>query len=209
MKHLFITASLTLFSISAFATQHVQCDIKITENTVKCPLGVGLFCKQKDLRESQILLSKEISDGQVIEDNLPLNKVVLFPGTSKQDKNSIYLLQGDERATKLHEEKELDLVEFQTKESIRYNISKSGNTTNIEFSNGNSKYRFAISGEYSGKVHGWIHVNVSDVNGDRKLLPILLSCHQISSSIVNESELQKNAVDDYLNKKEKASASIQ
>src|SRR5690606_25490975 len=138
MKHFFMTAALALFSLSSFASRHVQCDIRLTENEVKCPLGVGLFCKQKELKESQITLSKEISDGQVIEDNLPINKVVLFPGTKKQDKHNVYLLQGDDRASKLHEEKELDLVEFQTEESIRYHISKAGETTHIEFSNGAS-----------------------------------------------------------------------
>ncbi|MCM2351956.1 MAG: hypothetical protein NDI69_18230 [Bacteriovoracaceae bacterium] len=210
MKHLFITATLALFSLSAFANRHIQCDLKITENEVKCPLGIGLFCKQKELKESKITLLKEISDGQIIEENLALNKVVLYPGTKKQEKYNIYLLEGDERATKLREDKEVDLVEFQTNESIRYSISNAGNTTHIEFSNGSSKYRFAITGEYSGDLLGWIHVNVADEDGFRKLQPVLLTCRQISSNIINESELEKKAIEEYLNgKKEKNSASIQ
>lgn len=208
MKNLIIMATLGLFSFSSFAERHVQCELKITENEVKCPLGVGLFCSQKDLRESKIVLNKDIADGQVLEESLPLNRVVLFPGTKKQDKNNIYLFEGDDRASKLREEKEVDLVEFQSKEEIRYSISNAGNTTHIEFSNGQSKYRFAITGEFSGDLYGWIHANVSSADDrSRELLPVLISCKQLNSSAVDESEIKKKAIEDYLKEKDSKNSS--
>ncbi len=210
MKNLIIMATLGLFSFSAFANRHVQCELKITENEVKCPLGVGLFCSQKDLKESKIIINKEITDGQILEESLPLNRVVLFPGTKKQDKNNIYLFEGDDRASKLREDKELDLVEFQSKEEILYSISNSGNTTHIEFKNGQSKYRFAITGEFSGSLYGWIHANVSSADDrGRVLLPVLISCKQLSSSVVDESEIKKKAIEEYLKEKESKKSSAQ
>jgi hypothetical protein len=165
MKHLIVLATLAFMSFGAWANSGASCDLRITENTVKCPL-IG-FCPEKVLRESKMNITEILSPGQVLDGKLVLNKVVLFPGTKNQDKHSIYQLPGDKRATVLKEEKDIDLVEFVSKTEVLYTMSSVGDTIHVTISSGNDSYRFRMIGNYQGRIDGWIQLKVLDAKGNR------------------------------------------
>lgn len=199
MKHLIVLATLSLLSFGAWANSGVSCDLRITENTVKCPI-IG-FCPEKVLRESKMNITELLNPGQVIDGKLVLNKVVLFPGTKNQDKHSVYQLPGDNRASILKEEKEIDLVEFATKTEIQYTFSSVGDTIHARISTDGDSYRFRFTGDYKGRLDGWIQLKVLDAKGKRSVLPLYLACSKTSEQAISESELQKEAVEKYLEEK--------
>src|SRR5690606_20567282 len=96
----FITASiLTLFSFSSFANDYLKCDLKIPDNKVKCPL-IGK-CPQKILKTSETSLQVELFDGIPAEGEVTLNKILIDPGTKKEEKNDIVLFSDDIRFQEL------------------------------------------------------------------------------------------------------------
>jgi hypothetical protein len=204
MKHLLVLATLSFVSFSSFADTTVTCQVEIRDNVVDCPLI--LPCPEKKLRESKITISEELLDGQSVEKTLHLNKVVLHPGTKKQDKHSVYLLPSDDRSVKLKEEKDIDLVEFEAPSQMTYQMSASGSDTQIQFRSGNSRYNFSMKNSFSGKLNGYIYVSSLNEKGQERSLPVYLSCSQINGLAQNESELQKEAVNKYLEEKKKGSS---
>ena len=201
MKHLIALATLSLMSFGAWANSGASCDFRITENTVKCPI-IG-FCPEKVLRESKMNITEVLNPGQVIDGKLVLNKVVLFPGTKNQDKHSVYQLPGDNRVSVLKEEKEIDLVEFASKTEVQYSISSVGDTVHVRISTDGDSYRIRLIGDYKGRVDGWIQMKVLDAKGKRSILPLYFTCSKTSEQAISESELQKEAVDKYLEEKKK------
>lgn len=209
MKHIMTWSVLSLLSLSAFANNvAVKCDLSINENTVKCPL-VG-FCPEKTLRESNLTVSQVLTEGQVIDHALTLNKVVLYPGTKKQDKHNVYLLPGDERATKLREEKETDLVSFESSTKVNLNMQSVGDTVHVILASGGSNYRFRMQGNFTGKLTGWVYADVVNEKGNPSKLPIYATCSKMNALAISESELQKEAIERHLReKKEQEGSAVQ
>lgn len=209
MKHIMTWSVLSLLSLSAFANNvAVKCDLSINENTVKCPL-VG-FCPEKTLRESSLSVSQVLNEGQVIDHSLTLNKVVLYPGTKKQDRHSVYLLPGDERATKLRDEKDTDLVSFESSTKVNINMQSVGDTVHVILASGGSNYRFRMQGNFTGKLTGWVYADIVNEKGNPAKLPIYATCSKMNALAISESELQKEAIERHLReKKEQEGSAVQ
>jgi type II secretory pathway component PulJ len=205
MKSIIAVATLSLFTFNTYAAKTVQCKLQLTENKIKCSLG--LLCQYKSLKESSIELREELEDGQNVSGQIHLHKVVVRPGTSDQKNYNVFLFEGDHRAQKLQEKENVDLVQFKTNETLRYNIQSTGNTLNIEFKGaGQSVYRFNISGQFNEWLNGWVQVRLlGNEDFQEKIQPILLSCRQVSTLAIKQGELEKQAIEAHLKKKESKS----
>ncbi len=205
MKKLIAVTALSFLSFNTFAAKTVQCKLQLTENKIKCALGI--LCEYKALKESSLEVQQELEDGQLVNGQIPLHKVVVKPGTSDQKNYNVFVFEGDDRAQKLQEKEDVDLVQFKTNEMLRYSIVNTGNTLNIEFNGaGQSAYRINITGQYNDWINGWVHVKlVGNEDFQEKIQPVLLACRQISSRAVKQSELEKQAIEEHQKKKEKKS----
>jgi hypothetical protein len=205
MKTLITVTALSFLSFNTFAAKNVQCKLQLTENKVKCSLGI--LCQYKSLKESSIEMQQEVENDQVVTGVIPIHKVVVKPGTSDQKNYNVFVLDGDNRAQKLQEKEGLDLVQFKTNEAISYSIQNTGNNLNIEFNGiGQSAYRINIAGQFNDWIRGWVHVKLlGNEDFHEKIQPVLLACRQISSSAVKQSELEKQAIEGHLKKNNKKS----
>jgi hypothetical protein len=202
MKHLIVLATLSLMSFGGWANSGASCELRITDNTVKCPI-IG-FCPEKVLRESKMTITEALSSGEVVSNKIVLNKVLLDPGTKNQEKHNIYQFPGDDRLAKLkEEEKDLDLVEYTSKTEIGYSMTSVGDTVSIEIWNNGSTYKARLTG--SGNVsYSWLIVlSTTDSKNKPSRTPMFIKCSKTNELAINESELQKEALDKFLEEKKK------
>lgn len=202
MKHLIVMATLSFMSFGAWANSGASCELRITDNTVKCPL-IG-FCPQKVLRESKFTLNEVVSSGEVVSNKIVLNRLLLEPGTKNQEKHNIYQFPGDDRLEKLKEKKQdLDVVEYASKTEINYTITSVGDTVSIEIWNNGSFYRARLTGNADISFSNMILLSTLDAKNKLSRTPLFIKCSKTNELAINESELQKEAVEKFLEEKKK------
>ncbi len=191
--------TLTFAGTAAADNRALRCDLRINTNDVKCPL-IG-FCPEKSLRSSNTQIAHELFQGQQLTGRVNLSKVILFPGTDKQDRHSVFLFNGDERATKLREEKEVDLVQVPSQLGVGYDLAYVGDSVIINFFSGASRYNMRFNGSFGGTISGFVHLGVPGPKDVMKNLPVIIDCRMVSPESINMAELEKQAIEEHLKKK--------
>ena len=150
---IWLIAFSSLFIGTALADDHIKCDLKITNNKVSCP--IFRMCPEKALRESTVQVDIVANEFDETVGNIAMKKVVLFPGTKKEDKNKVLLFRDDQREQKLIEKNSLDLVVYDIKSSIEYKAKKEGNRSIVNFKTPNYTFDMTLTGNNSN-VSGYI-----------------------------------------------------
>jgi hypothetical protein len=176
----------------------INCKLTIKDNKVKCPLLKS--CSQKTLRKSVHIIQEEMTSGQSINGSVKLDGVVLFPGTRKQEKNSVFLFKDDTQPETLAEKQDIDLVRYETNHKIDYQLSLIGNVLKASFKTKESNYKMEITGSYNGSIQGWIFTQVIGEKSRNKMLPIYLSCQKIDLAIFNQKDSKEKAIENFLKK---------
>lgn len=187
MKRFISAAIIALFSLNSFASDYLKCDLKIPDNKVKCPL-IGK-CPQKILKTSQTSLQVELFDGVPAEGEVTLNKILIEPGTKKEEKNDIVLFSDDTRFQELEEK--VDLVSYEIGERLLYSIIRHGNMINIVFKSGRAKANWTLRGNV--QVQSYFLTSESALN---------ISCQTITKAVFEEQDRRKKAIEEFKQRKE-------
>lgn len=187
MKKLLTVSILSLFSLSTFASDYLKCDLKIPDNKVKCPL-IGK-CPQKILKTSQTSLQVELFDGIPVEGAITLNKILIDPGTKKEEKNDIVLFSDDMRFQELDDK--VDLINYEIGERLNYSVARYGNTINIVLKSGISTGNYTLRGNIS--MSTYFLTNESAIN---------IQCQTITRAVFEEQDRKRKALEEYQQRKE-------
>lgn len=188
MKRLLSTSLvLSLFSFSAIASDFLKCDFKIPDNKVKCPL-IGK-CPQKILKTSETSLQVELFDGISVEGEIALNKVIIDPGTKKEDKNDIVLFTDDVRFQEL--EDKVDLINYEIGERLNYSITRYGNSINISMNSAVAKGNWTLRGNVA--LQSYFLTSESAIN---------VQCQTITRAIYEEQNRKQKALEEFKQRKE-------
>lgn len=187
MKFLVTTLLLSFFSVSAMASDFLKCDFKIPDNKVKCPL-LGK-CPQKVLKTSETLLQVELFDGIPQDGEITLNKVLIDPGTKKEEKNDIVVFSDDQRLIELQDK--VDLIDYEINERINYSIVRYGNSINITMASGVAKGNWTLRGNV--RLESYFLTSESAIN---------VQCQTITRSIFEEQDRKRKALEEFKQRKE-------
>lgn len=187
MKRLLTATILTLFSFSSFANDFLRCDLKIPDNKVKCPL-IGK-CPQKILKTSETTLQLELFDGIPVDGEITFQKVLISPGTKKEEKNDVILFSDDMRFQEL--EDKVDLVSYEIGERIKYSISRFGNTINIALNSSAARGNWTLRGNVA--LHTYFLTNESAVS---------MQCKTITKAVFEEEDRRRKAIEEHQQRKE-------
>jgi hypothetical protein len=203
-KFIFMLA-FTFVSLNSFAADDtIQCDIRIQDNKVRCPLLKK--CPQKVLRKSEVQIQHTLNSGDALNDSISLKKVVLFPGTPKQDRNLVFLLQGDDRASELNEAG-VDLVEYETLSKLQYELIRAGDLITARFAMQNSSWNFTFNRSLRSGLTGVLYTTQRGIANRQTIVPVYVTCRTTDSSIINDTELEKQIIERHLNQSQNRSSS--
>lgn len=198
MKSLNFGFLATLFiSSTSFAQDYIKCDLKISDNTVKCP--IFRTCPEKELRESTKTLHILLNEGFDEQGKIALKKVLLHPGTKKQDKNKIILFKDDNRDKKVMDKQLVDMVVYDIESGINYSASKTGNLARLNFKTPNYTFNMSLQGT-NAELNTYLLFNENTV---------LLSCKKMNKEIYDDLQNEKEALDNFYKEKNSAKASKQ
>lgn len=196
MKNISIFMLMTgLFTIPAFAQNHIKCDFKIPDNDVGC-FTTLMKCPEKKLQESKKSLQITIHEGQQTDGQIKFNHIVLHPGTKKQDKNRVYLFEGDTNHEKIRDEKNVDLVAYESSEVIDYSFKKEGPFINIEMKSSLANLSHPME-EYM-ILESYLPTSFSAIN---------VRCERINNSVFDSNDRRQKALNRHsAEKKEREAA---
>jgi hypothetical protein len=198
MKSMKLGFLATLFiSSTTFAQDYIKCDLKISDNTVKCPLF--RTCPEKELRESTTTLHILLNEGFDEQGKIAMKKVLLHPGSKKQDKNKIILFKDDNRDKKVMEKEVVDMVVYDIESGINYTASKSGNSARLNFKTPNYTFNMSLHGS-NAELSTYLLFNENTV---------LLSCKKMDKEIFDDLQNEKEALDNFYKEKSSAKSSKQ
>lgn len=187
MKKLIATSILSLISMNTFASDYLQCDLKIPDNKVKCPL-IGK-CPQKILKTSETKLNLELFDGVPVTGEVTLNKIVIDPGTKKEGKNDIVVFSDDQRYLELQEK--VDLYEYEVGERLSYSAVRYGNTINININSSVARGNWSLRGNVS--LNTYFITAESAIN---------MNCSTITKAVFEEQDRKKKALEGFQKRQE-------
>lgn len=192
MKILSFAIILGTLVSSTYAQDVIQCDLKIIDNQVKCPL-IG-FCPEKVLKTSSLEMTKEIHDGGLEKDEIKLSEVIIAPGTSREKKSHVILFRDDNRVEKLKEDKDADIVSLDASYGINYEIGKYGDHVKIVFKTPVYRYITDLRG------HSSQHRAIVPISHG---LNMAFDCKKITKSIFDEQSRREKVIEDHKKEREK------
>jgi hypothetical protein len=196
MTKLGLLASL-MISSTTFAQDYIKCDLRISDNTVKCP--IFRTCPEKELRVSTTTLHILLNEGVDEQGKIAMKRVILHPGSKKQDKNKIVLFKDDNRDKKVMSKEVVDMVVYDIESGINYTASKSGNLTRLNFKTPNYTFNMSLSGT-NAELSTYLLFNENTV---------LLSCKKMNKEVFDDLQNEKEALDNFFKEKSNAKASKQ
>lgn len=187
MKKIVTASILSLFSLSAFASDYLQCELKIPDNKVKCPL-LGK-CPQKVLRTSETKLNLELFDGVVVKGEITLNKIILDPGTKKEKKNDIVLFSDDQRYLELQDR--VDLYEYEVGERLHYAAVRYGDTISININSSVARGNWTLRGNV--QLQTYFITSETAIN---------MNCTTITKAVFEEQDRKRKALEEFEQRRE-------
>ncbi len=190
MKSIKLGLLATLFvSSTSFAEDYIKCDLKIRDNTVKCP--IFRTCPEKQLRESTTTLHLLLNEGFDERGKIAMKKVILHPGSKKQDKNRIVLFKDDNRDLKVSSKEVVEMVVYDIESGINYSASKSGDMARLNFKTPNYTFNMSLNGQ-NAELSTYLLFNENT---------IFLTCKKMDKEIFDDLQNEKEALDNYFNEK--------
>jgi hypothetical protein len=177
-----------LISTTTFAEDYIKCDFKILDNKVPCSLFSK--CPQKDLRESRTVVTIVVNDGVEQNGKIKMKKVLLYPGTRKQDKYDITLFKDDKREEKLIEKGFEDITVYDVNAGIGYAAEKEGKKTKIKFTTPNYTFDLSLQGE-NASYSSYLVFNESAIS---------FSCLKLNKEAFEDVQREKEAVEKFKEK---------
>lgn len=193
MKKAILLATSILISSASFAEDYIKCDFKILDNKVPCSLFSR--CPEKDLRESKTTVNLIVSDGVEHTGKIQMKKVLLYPGSRKQDKYNVTLFKEDKRDEKLVEKGFDELTAYDINAGINFKAEKEGKKAKIKFTTPNYTFDLLLEGN-NAAYSSYLVFNESAVS---------FSCLKLNKEAFEDLQRQKEAVKEYKNKEEKKS----
>lgn len=188
MKKSFAFIFTALITTTSFAEDYIKCDFKILDNKVPCSLFSR--CPEKELRESKTTVNIVVNDGVEHSGKINMKKVLLYPGTRKQDKYDITLFKEDKRDEKLIEKGMEDITVYDINGGINYSAEKEGRKAKIKFITPNYKFDLLLEGDNSA-YSSYLVFNDSAVS---------FSCLKLNKEAFEDMQREKEAVEKFKNK---------
>lgn len=180
-----------LLSTTAFAQDHIKCELKIPDNDVGCFMSL-INCPEKVLKESKQEFHFTINEGEQLSGRINFNQIVLHPGTKKQDKNKIYVFDKDLRHENLRSEKDIDLVAFESEHGINYLIKKENQFVDFHFESPSMNVDYSIQGQIGFKTYVLTPVSA-----------VAISCDKVNKEVFDAGERKRKAIEEHLKSKKK------
>jgi hypothetical protein len=177
-----------LLSTTTFAEDYIKCDFKILDNKVPCSLFSK--CQEKDLRESKTSVNIVVNDGVVDTGKINMKKVLLYPGTRKQEKYDITLFKDDTREEKLIKKGFEDLTVYDINAGINYTAEKEGRKAKIKFITPNYTFDLNLQGD-NAAYSSYLVFNESAIS---------FSCLKLNKEAFEDMQRQKEAVQKFKDK---------